>query len=89
MWPNITAMRIKKVEQIKQKKVIVKIRDFHELDLFRDKILKRFEANCRGENPVFAETNHTRMLISERYWVNQQGIDALKNSGLEVSIVYE
>lgn len=87
--PNITAMRIKKVEQIKQKKVIVKIRDFHELDLFRDKILKRFEANCRGENPVFAETNHTRMLISERYWVNQQGIDALKNSGLEVGIVYE
>ena len=87
--PNITAMRIKKVEQIKQKKVIVKIQNFNELNFFKDKVIKKFEANCRGDNPVFIETNSTRMLINEKYWVNQQGIDALKNSGLEVGIVYE
>ena len=87
--PNITAMRVSKVEQIKQKKIIVKIQNFHELNLFKDKLINKFELNCRGDNPVFIETNSTRMLINEKYWVNQQGIDALKNSGLETTIVYE
>lgn len=86
--PNITAMRINKVEQIKQRKVIVSA-DSTNIDKLKHKLGVAFEENCRGSYPVYIETKTLRMLISEDYWINQQGIDALKNSGFNVSVVYE
>lgn len=86
--PNITAMRINKIEQIKQRKVIVSV-DNTNINNLKHKLGVTFEENCRGSYPVYIETKTLRMLISEDYWINQQGIDALKNSGFDVSVVYE
>lgn len=87
--PNITAMRVSKIEQIKQKRVVVKIETLNDLEKFKEKIIYSFETNCRGDYPVFIETINTKMLIDERYWTNQQGVDALKNNGFNVSVLYE
>lgn len=87
--PQIICRKISTVKLEKQYSVIIK--DVKKIDtLYKiQKQLGNICQNCSGNIPTYIETDSVSMLLPSKYWVNNQGLEAIRRSIPSALIVRE